>query len=207
MSKLTQLAEQRIRNIQRRPDLPHWWQLAAYGMFGLFFVYLGWEALTVPGGRPNVTAAPDIVFSAPPDSVQPPIQLAPPPDSPTPSAPPTAGGPATPAGDGAVAVATLDGGQVNVPSAAYEVARSATFALFTTDFTLIPFAVGAAAPTGLTVYPNPTVEETYVKTVGSGLYTFTTIVDPDGPGGQPQRATTVTVVQQGGSWVFARVGD
>ena len=93
-------------------------------------------------------------------------------------------------------------GTINVDQTALMVARSATVALFTGDFTSVIVDPAAALPTLTRLYPDPLVSEPTVRVIGDAMITFTFTVDPDrdGPAGVRLINTTVAAGASGWSW-------
>lgn len=224
MANLKQAGAERLAKLSRRPDLPPWWQNVSYLLLLVFPIYLGVVALRAPVTTSGLSGAPATqppVFAAP-TPMPVPMPVPAPPAPPAPSVPPSGAGdaggqdagseqpasegPLPPPGAGDVVVATVQGGSVTVPLAAYEVARAAAAALFTGDFSRVPLASSAQVPSGLPRFQDPVLAVTLLEDSSGGRLVFSTPVDPDGPGPERSRPVTVTVVLEGGSWRLGSFG-
>jgi hypothetical protein len=97
------------------------------------------------------------------------------------------------------------GGTVNVDQQALDVARAATVALFTGDFSTVAISPGVEPPTLTRTYPDPLVSEPTVRNVGDENITITFTVDPDGTGPAGLRLINTTVTAGVGGWSWAGI--
>lgn len=219
MSSLAVKAERRLA-LLREGRLPPWWQFGTFVAATAGAIVLGFSSFgdrDIPSDLPGGLGPAEVLFAGPGATSRPP------------SAPTFEEGgsdalPGSPeAGQGAgevsspqpqpgqgeaptVQVPLIAGGYVQVPSAAADLASSAAAALFSGELAGLPLVEGFSPP----VLPRPfdavTTADVFALSVSSSEMSFLVSVDPDGPGPETLRPTTVTVVELAGVWRVSGVG-
>lgn len=198
-SSLQRLADKRLKQLNSRPDLPPYWKAGQVLLGGMFVLYLAWSAMAPSPAPEQPPAAHGSIGS----SAQDPAtgtdsgndrEAA----SPVPSSTPVA----TDNAEELVRISTVSGDKTVVPQAALVVARAATKARYTGDFTNVPHRSGETLPAVSVRSPKVKLGTTQLVTSTASTYMFSTKVDPDGSGPQAATYEPTQVVNVDGAWVY-----
>lgn len=199
MGRLTDTVTERLEtHRRRRQNLPDWFPFFAVVVGALAAVVLGAQAIFGGDGTSPTDTAPRMYVPSPANTA--PTTVAPAGTNTTSTTSGDRGSPAATPSGGEVPVRTREGGTLEVPADAVEVARRAALAMVTGDDADVPVA-GAAPPlTPLPGATSPSVEEVVVLTSSKGSYEFTVAVAPSPEAAAVQRI--VTVSESAGRWVW-----